>query len=48
VLPAAGLVVSFYLDLPAGPASVALLAMSVPIAATIGQTATRRNGVRRT
>jgi zinc transport system permease protein len=32
-LPALALVVSFYLDLPAGPASVALLAMGVPIAA---------------
>jgi ABC-type Mn2+/Zn2+ transport system permease subunit len=32
-----GLVVSFYLDLPPGPASVALLALSVPLAAVIGR-----------
>lgn len=33
VLPALALVLSFYLDLPPGPASVALLAISVPLAA---------------
>jgi ABC-type Mn2+/Zn2+ transport system permease subunit len=32
-----GLVVSFYLDLPPGPAAVALLALGVPIAAVIGR-----------
>jgi zinc transport system permease protein len=36
-LPCLGLTVSFYLDLPPGPASVALLALSVPIAAVIGR-----------
>jgi zinc transport system permease protein len=40
-LPSLGLAVSFYLDLPAGPASVALLAASVPLAA-IGNLAARR------
>lgn len=33
VLPSLALAFSFYLDLPAGPASVALLAISVPLAA---------------
>ena len=33
VVPSIGLACSFYLDLPAGPASVALLALSVPFAA---------------
>ena len=33
VLPSLALALSFYLDLPAGPASVALLAVSVPLAA---------------
>lgn len=33
VLPALALAASFYLDLPAGPASVALLAIGVPLAA---------------
>jgi ABC-type Mn2+/Zn2+ transport system permease subunit len=33
VVPSIGLALSFYLDLPAGPASVALLALSVPLAA---------------
>jgi ABC-type Mn2+/Zn2+ transport system permease subunit len=33
VLPSAALALSFYVDLPAGPASVALLALSVPFAA---------------
>jgi zinc transport system permease protein len=32
-----GLVASFYLDLPPGPAAVALLALGVPIAAVIGR-----------
>ena len=32
-----GVVVSFYLDLPPGPASVALLALSVPVASVIGR-----------
>ena len=32
-VPCVALVMSFYLDLPAGPASVALLAITVPIAA---------------
>ena len=34
-VPSLGLVVSFYLDLPAGPTSVALLALGVPLAALI-------------
>jgi ABC-type Mn2+/Zn2+ transport system permease subunit len=33
VLPSLALAASFYLDLPAGPASVALLAIGVPLAA---------------
>ncbi|HEY5618664.1 MAG TPA: metal ABC transporter permease [Vicinamibacterales bacterium] len=33
VLPSLALAISFYFDLPAGPASVALLALSVPFAA---------------
>lgn len=37
VLPSLALALSFYIDLPAGPASVALLALSVPFAA-IGHT----------
>jgi ABC-type Mn2+/Zn2+ transport system permease subunit len=36
VLPCLGLAASFYLDLPAGPAAVALLAAGVPIAAIAG------------
>jgi ABC-type Mn2+/Zn2+ transport system permease subunit len=32
-----GLAASFYLDLPAGPAAVALLAAGVPLAAIAGQ-----------
>jgi ABC-type Mn2+/Zn2+ transport system permease subunit len=39
VLPSLALAVSFYLDLPAGPASVALLAIGVPLAALM-------NGIR--
>ena len=35
VLPCLGLAMSFYFDLPAGPASVALLAISVPVAAAV-------------
>jgi ABC-type Mn2+/Zn2+ transport system permease subunit len=34
VVPSLALVVSFYLDLPAGPTTVALLALVVPLAAT--------------
>jgi manganese/iron transport system permease protein len=37
LLPCLGLVASFYLDLPAGPAAVALLAASVPLAAIAGR-----------
>lgn len=36
VLPCLGLATSFYLDLPAGPASVALLSISVLAAAALG------------
>jgi ABC-type Mn2+/Zn2+ transport system permease subunit len=46
-LPSFGLAASFYLDLPAGPASVALLAVSVPLAAVGGLAAVRGNGLRR-
>jgi zinc transport system permease protein len=35
VLPCLGLAASFYFDLPAGPASVALLVISVPLAAVL-------------
>lgn len=35
IVPALALVLSFYLDLPAGPAAVALLAASVPIAVLV-------------
>ena len=35
-LPCLGLAVSFYFDLPAGPASVALLSVSVLVAAAVG------------
>ena len=35
-LPCLGLACSFYFDLPAGPASVALLSISVPAAAAVG------------
>ena len=41
VLPCLGLAASFYLDLPAGPAAVALLAAGVPLAAIAGH---RRRG----
>jgi zinc transport system permease protein len=37
VLAFCGLVVSFYFDLPAGPATVALLSASVPAAAFVGR-----------
>ncbi len=37
VLACLGVVVSFYLDLPPGPTSVALLAVSVPLAALVGR-----------
>jgi ABC-type Mn2+/Zn2+ transport system permease subunit len=43
VLPCTGLALSFYLDLPAGPASVALLAVSVPLAAMANRAVTRGN-----
>jgi ABC-type Mn2+/Zn2+ transport system permease subunit len=43
VLPSLGLALSFYLDLPAGPASVALLTVSVPLAAMSNFWATREN-----
>jgi len=36
-IPSLALAASFYLDLPAGPASVALLALSVPVAAMTGK-----------
>jgi ABC-type Mn2+/Zn2+ transport system permease subunit len=35
LLPSLALAVSFYLDLPAGPTAVALLAISVPVAASL-------------
>lgn len=44
VVPSAGLALSFYVDLPAGPASVALLAASVPLAAMSDLAAARRKG----
>lgn len=44
VVPSAGLALSFYVDLPAGPASVALLAASVPLAAMSDLVAARRKG----
>ena len=37
LLACLGVVVSFYLDLPPGPTSVALLAVSVPLAALVGR-----------
>jgi ABC-type Mn2+/Zn2+ transport system permease subunit len=40
-VPVLGLAASFYLDLPAGPASVALLAASVPLAAVISRASAR-------
>ena len=40
-LPCLGLAASFYLDLPAGSAAVALLAAGVPLVAIAGH---RRNG----
>jgi zinc transport system permease protein len=44
-LPSLAVIVSFYLDLPAGPASVALLAITVPVAAmTSGITAAATGG----
>jgi iron/zinc/copper transport system permease protein len=45
-LPSLALALSFYLDLPAGPASVALLAMGVPIAA-MTNVVVRGEGLRR-
>ena len=47
VLPSGGLALSFYLDVPAGPASVALLALSVPLAAMSNRAATNGNRPRR-
>lgn len=47
VLPSVGLALSFYLDLPAGPASVALLAVSVPLAAMSTLAVTRWKRPRR-
>lgn len=47
VLPSLALVLSFYLDLPAGPASVALLAVSVPLAAISNLVAASVNSSRR-
>ena len=47
VLPCLALALSFYLDLPAGPASVALLAVSVPVAAMSTLVAARGNSPRR-
>jgi hypothetical protein len=44
LLPVLGLAASYYLDLPAGPASVALLAASVPVAAISNLGAVRDNG----
>jgi ABC-type Mn2+/Zn2+ transport system permease subunit len=46
-LPSAGLALSFYLDLPAGPASVALLAASVPLAAMANRVLTRATSLGR-
>jgi ABC-type Mn2+/Zn2+ transport system permease subunit len=37
LVPVVGLVVAFQLDLPVGPATVALLVLGVPIAATLGR-----------
>lgn len=37
LLPCLGIIVSFYLDLPPGPAGVALLALSVPVAGVLGR-----------
>jgi ABC-type Mn2+/Zn2+ transport system permease subunit len=42
VLPSVALALSYYFDLPPGPASVALLALSVPCAAIPNFVATRR------
>jgi ABC-type Mn2+/Zn2+ transport system permease subunit len=47
VLPSIALALSYYLDLPAGPASVALLAVSVPFAAMSNVAAGRGDGERR-
>ena len=47
VLPSIALAASYYLDLPAGPASVALLAVSVPFAAMSNGVAERGDGERR-
>jgi ABC-type Mn2+/Zn2+ transport system permease subunit len=47
VLPSLALALSFYLDLPAGPASVALLTVSVPLAALSNLVAASVNSSRR-
>jgi ABC-type Mn2+/Zn2+ transport system permease subunit len=41
-LPCFGLAASFYFDLPAGPASVALLSVSVLVAASAGRLSSSR------
>jgi ABC-type Mn2+/Zn2+ transport system permease subunit len=46
VLPSLALALSFWLDLPAGPTSVALLAASVPLAAMINLAAERGDSPR--
>jgi zinc transport system permease protein len=43
-LPCLGLVVSFHVDLPAGPASVALLSISVLVAAAVGSLTSTKRG----
>ena len=43
VVPSGALALSFYLDLPAGPASVALLAVCVPLAAMSNHAATNEH-----
>jgi ABC-type Mn2+/Zn2+ transport system permease subunit len=42
--PSIGLAISFYLDLPAGPTSVALLAAGVPVSALLRRIAAARRG----
>jgi ABC-type Mn2+/Zn2+ transport system permease subunit len=46
VLPCLALALSFYLDVPAGPTSVALLAVSVPLAAMSNHGSARGNSLR--
>jgi ABC-type Mn2+/Zn2+ transport system permease subunit len=45
LLPSLGLILSFRFDLPAGPASVAVLAISVPLAAMINPAGARGNSL---